>query len=277
MNQEKVGFFRRLGIAVARPKEYGKLANKSVGNTIGTFFVISLVETILLMILVVLLVNAAIAVVDNMIPSIPDFSITDGQLSINNSEPIRQLDEQSQTLIIVDTDITLNEVQDKYAEDVFKVMGYMAITKDGMIIKQETATQTQYFEEFGIDFNKEQAVDFYESYIKGTFKTAFIITVFLFMIFGIFIGKLLGGIIFGVFGLLIASMQNKRLSFGKLFNIAMYATVTTTLMFIFGGFIFVFFPVWTGIKLVIISLYIIFAIKHIPSDDDNNVIEQKIE
>lgn len=278
-NKEKVGFFKRLGIAVARPKEYGKLANQKVGNTIGTFFVVSLVETILLMILVVLLINAAIAVIDNVIPTIPDFNITNGQLSINNSEPIRQLDEQTQTLIIVDTNITLDQVQDTYADDVFKVMGYMAITKDGIIVKQETSTQTQYFEQIGFDFDKSQLVQFYEGYIKENFKTILIITLFIFMLVGIFIGKLIGGLMFGVFAWLIASIQNKKLSFKKLFNIAMYAGVTTTLMFIFGGFILIVFPVWTGIKLVIISLYIIFAIKHIPSEDDNNnnVIETKIE
>lgn len=271
--KEKVGFFKRLGIAIARPREYGKLANQSVGNTIGTFFIVTLVQVIILMILIILLVNFVIGLGDKYIPQIPEFTITDGQLVTENKEPMIYKTEGSEMLFILDANIVLDEIQSTYANEIFASGEYMAIVKDGLIMREGTTVQSLTFEKMTNDvYTKSNLLEFYDLYIKGFFKTAFLISMFIFLTIVIFTCKLIGGLIFGLFGWFVASIQDKKLSFAKLFNIAMYAGVTTALMFILGGFILFIIPMWTGVKFVIISLYIIFAIKNIPSDTEKNNI-----
>ncbi len=269
--KEKVGFFRRLGIAIARPREYGKLANQSIGNTVGTFFIVTLIQVAFLMVLITLLFNFVTGIADKYIPQIPEFTITNGQLTTESKEPLIYKTEGNEMLFILDANIAVSELQTQYANEIFGSGEYMIIAKDGLTMREGTTTQTLYFDKIVNDvYTKSNLIEFYDVYIKGFFKTVFLISMFIFLTIFIFVGKLIGGLIFGVLGLIVASMQNKKLSFAKLFNIAMYAGVTTTLMFLLGGFMFFFVPMWTGAKLVIITLYIIFAIKGIPSDEEKN-------
>lgn len=266
---EKVGFFKRLGIAIARPKQYSKLANQSILNTVGTFFVVSLVQVIVVMLLIVMLVNAAVKIGDEYIPQIPEFTISNGILTLQDNEPIILSDDQ--TLFILDANIFIEDVQNTYSNDVFSVTQYIAIVKDGVAIKQGEVIEKYDFKEFITeDYSKSSLMEFYEVYIKGFFKDVFLVTMFIFLFLLIFIGKLFGGIMFSIFGFIVSKIQNKSISFKQLFNISMYAGVLTTLMFILGGFMFVFIPMWIGIKSVIIAIYIIVAIKHLPKDENKN-------
>ena len=38
-NEEKIGFFKRIGIAMTNPKDYHKIAKQSAGKSIGIYFI----------------------------------------------------------------------------------------------------------------------------------------------------------------------------------------------------------------------------------------------
>lgn len=269
-SKEKIGFFRRLGIAIARPREYSKLANQSVANTIGTFFIVALVQVIALMVLMVLIFNFILGIAEEYIPQIPEFTISNGQLTIEQSEPIIYETDQNELLLIVDSNTVIQDAKNQYANEIYGSGEYMLIAKDGIETRQGTSLQTLYFKDLGNqEYTKDNLVEFFNVYIKGFFKTVFLVAMFIFLLMFIYIGKLIGGLIFSILGWIIANIQGKKLSFSQLFNISMYAGVTTTLMFLLGGFMFSFIPMWMGTKLVIITLYIIFAINHMP------VVEEK--
>ena len=267
--KEKVGFFKRLGIGIASPKQYSRLANQSVLNTVGTFFIVSLIQVIVVMLLVVMLVNAAVKIADEYIPQIPEFAISNGELTLQDNTPIML--KEADTLFIVDSNILLDQVQDTYSNDVFSVTQYIAIAKDGFALKQgETLDRYQFSEFIKEDYTRSDLMEFYESYVKGFFKDVFLVTMFIFLFLLIFIGKIFGGIMFSIFGFIVSKIQDKNVSFKQLFNISMYAGMLPTLMFLLGGFMFVIIPTWIGIKYVIISIYIIIAIKHLPEDENKN-------
>lgn len=274
MENEKIGFIKRLGIGLVRPKEYNKLAKQTVGNTIFTFFVVTIVQVTVIVALLLYVFSIVGNLADQYMGKLPDFTITKNGITTNLTEPIIVEDEGQISLFIFDASTSLNNMSTTYSDKILPAVDYVLVGTDGIKIQSASGSQLYNFDSKTIgdgEISKSDIINFIGQFLQKTLIIAIAITLIIFL----FIGKIIGGIVFALFGLIIANMQQKKIGFKELFNISMYAGTLTALMFLLGGFIYTVSSIWCFVQLVIICIYVYLAIKNYSIVD--NDIKVKIK
>lgn len=274
MENEKIGFFKRLGIGLVKPKEYSKLAKQTVGNTIFTFLVVTIIQVAVIVALLVYVFGLVENMADQYMSKLPDFIITKDGITTNLAEPIIVEDEGQISLFIFDANTSLTNMSTTYSDKILPAVDYVLVGTDGIKIQSVSGSQLYNFDSKTIgdnEISKGDIIDFVGQFLQKTLIIAIAITLIIFL----FIGKIIGGIVFALFGLIIANMQQKKIGFKELFNISMYAGTLTALMFLLGGFIYTVSSIWCFVQLVIICIYVYLAIRNYPIENNNIKIEIK--
>ncbi len=274
MENEKIGFIKRLGIGLVRPKEYNKLANQTVGNTIFTFFVVTIIQVAVIVVLLLYLFSIVGNLANQYISQLPDFTITKDGITTNLTEPIIVEDEGQISLFIFDTNTSISNMSTTYSDKIIPAVDYVLVGSDGLKIQSSSGNQIYNFDSKTIgdnEISKSDIINFIGKFLQKTL----IIAIAIILVIILFIAKIIGGIIFALFGLIIANMQQKKIGFKELFNISMYAGTLTALMFLLGGFIFTVSSVWCFAQLLIICIYVYLAIKNYSITNNDIKVEIK--
>lgn len=275
---KKIGFFKRIAIAIAKPKEYDKLSRQKTRNTIGTITLIALLQTLVLAGLIIFLGYNLISILDEQIKLIPDFSISNQGLTIQMEAPYIYKAEDNSTLVVIDSNMTMEEIKNNYSSDIFSATDYILISNDQLSIR--TADNKDYFEFSQLEpdkvYTKQSVIDIYKNALNSTtFKVICVIIALIIWVYFI-IANIFMGLIYSVIAIIVANIEKKKISYKRLYNISVYAQVTTIFLSIIQLLTFIVIPMWSVIKSIIICIYIIFGIKNCIGDEDKE-ITAKIE
>ena len=272
--KEKLGLFKRLGIAIAKPKDYEKLADEKTGRTIGTFILISLVQTICICAFLFYIGNVLLTALNQWISEFPEFSFSKSGFESNMEEPFVYYDDDLTIYVNVDDNKTIKEIKEENSDKIYATVDYIILGKDGVVAKNDGELETFIFADNLNEqtFNKTNVIEFCNKYLVNKMLAIVVVITGIFIWIFVAIFKFIGGLIYGLIGMAIASIQGKDIKFGKLYNIAMYAGVTTTIIGLFDLFVYP-IPFWGTLKIVIICLYMGFGIKYIDVKDNNNGID----
>lgn len=279
---EKIGFFKRLFIAIFKPSEYDKLSTQKTRKAIGTIVGLSFLQTIVLIALLVLMIMNLSSVVIQKIALIPDFTVSKDGLNMQMEAPIVYKTEDSLGLIIIDSNKTIEELKKQYSSDIFSATDYILIAKDEAIARSATKKENLNYSEILENkvFTKQQIIDECKKAMSTTeFKTtiiiiAIIIVLIIFLYF--IISNIINALIFSVIALIVCNIQNKKIRYKRLFNISVYATVTTIILSILQIATFIIIPYYIFIKAIIVTVYIIYGIKNCKNDGEN-IIDSKVQ
>lgn len=260
MPQKAPNIFQQFGLAFV-PTKYDMLTKVKVGSMILFVTLLALVST------VISFVNYMISIksidVNALVDRLPDFTITDGNLEIEEDF----LYEEGDMYVYITDDVegfTYGDAAEKAAD------GYRDIILVGQkqiyIMQNRGELRYQYvgFETFGRNkkLSKERAVDALMPYLMSVTIVLYIFT---------FLGRILGYFLFAavylLFAMLIAAIGKKQLKPAALFRVAVYAKV---LMFVAAMILelipFVSFSVPFLLRVVITIVFMAFAIAKLPDN-----------
>lgn len=227
-----MNFFQEVFKSITNPKDYGYFANETSRKSLAYFILLINIIAILWMLPATIesrnLVHSAINEAENFYNTqLPEFKLSNGQLEVDAQMPLI-LQQDSNGVIIVDT---TGQTTEAYLED--RPQG-MLITRDELFIKQSGSRyRTIFFKDLEIDqFTKTDGKKLmnqilpYLRYLPALLfilgMTFFIFVSFFFLMILTFIGQIL------------SSVQNKDLSFRKVFNITTHA-MTFPLILVLGN------------------------------------------
>lgn len=133
--EKKVGFFKSFGIAIAKPKQYYKIANNSVLKVIGMYFLISILCTIVLMGGLYLIFKNLLVMAKDYISNLPEFSISKNGFIAQMEKPIEYYDSISGVLVYIDSNITFEEIKSINIDKIYSSNQYFLMGNDAFSIK----------------------------------------------------------------------------------------------------------------------------------------------
>lgn len=270
---KKIGFFKRIAIAISRPKEYDKLSRQKTRNTIGTITLLALLQTLVIAGLLIFLGYNIITILDEPIKQIPDFSLSNQGLTIQMEAPYIYKSEDSSTLVVIDSAINMEQIKNDYSLDIFSVTNYILISNNQIEIRN--ADKKDYFEfsKLAPDkiYTKQSVIDICKNALNSTtFKLICVVIALIIWVY-ITIVNIFMGLIYSVIAIIVASIERKKISYKRLYNISVYAQVTTIFLSIIQVLTLILIPMWSVIRSIIICIYIVFGIKNCTDDDDKNI------
>ena len=266
----KIGFFKRMAIAIAKPKEYDKLSKQRTRNTILTIVILSVIQTLVLFGLLIFLGSSLISILDEKTKIIPDFTLSNQGLTVQMESPFVYKTEDNTILVIVDSAINMEEIKNNYSSDIFSATDYILISNDQLVVR--TATQKDYFEFSQLPeekiYTKQSVIELYHNALNSiVFKVICVVIAIMICIYFI-IANIFMGLIYSVIAIIVTNIEKKKINYKRLYNISIYAQVTTILLSMIQLLTFIVIPFWGAVKSIIICLYIIFGIKGCKEDDD---------
>lgn len=276
----KIGFFSRIKIAVAKLENYGMFLGEKTSVAVKYFFLIvlilatvmALVETYSMM----KMVNKGYQYVKN---EMPDFSYSDGNLTF--SENTQGYDEEFDIYMIADTADSVSDEAIQQYRDTIKSTGIIFL-KDKMIYKVG-ADEAQYkytdlASQYGVNsLDKAALIEKIDSI--GIMGIAF--TIFVILVIGLYFVELISvfmdWILLTIFAFFSAKICRLNMNFKQAFNISIYAltlSIILSMLYNIAYYLFGFYTEYFRTVYFLISyVYIVAVILMIKSD----LLKQQIE
>jgi len=260
MEPKKLNFFEQINYAVTKPKQYNKLSMVSGGRLTGFVFLLMLIVTIIsTLIPIVNAFTGSDGIYNRIQEELPYFEMKDGNLFVE--ERYENFDNNNYILVDTTIDAFNYEDIDKNYDQVF------LISKTNYF--QYSAGKTQEF-----DFKVFQGYNFTKDIIEVFKPFVYIIlalvVVFIYL-FGVG-GYFLSGLFYSLLGLFASSVSNTKLSFRKIFIIAIYSKVTMKLVYTLTGILGLAIP--SGVKniiaIIVTCTYLVFGILSHKSEESNS-------
>lgn len=258
--QKAPNVFQQFALAFV-PAKYDRLTKVKVGSMILFVTLLAFIAT------VISFVNYMISLtsidVNALVDRLPDFTITDGNLEIEEDF----LYEEGDMYVYITDDVegfTYGDAAEKAADGYRDII--LAGRKQVFVMQNRGVPKYQYvgFEIFGRNkqLSKERAVDALMPLLMGV-----IIVLYIFTFLGRILGYFLFAAVYLLVAMLIASIAKKQLKPAALFRVAVYAKV---LMFVVAMILelipFVSFSVPFLLRVVVTIGFMAFAIAKLPDD-----------
>lgn len=166
-NEEKIGFFKRIGIAMTNPKDYNKIAKQSAGKSIGIYFFISIIYSIVIMAILFFFCKTFSVMAKEYVSNLPEFSISKNGFIAQMEKPIDFYDNTSGALIYIDSNTTLEEIKSINVDKIYSSNAYILIGTDAFSIKSTEDIISMTFLEL---FEKDEMNDSSNEYLQETDK-----------------------------------------------------------------------------------------------------------
>ncbi|MBE5821135.1 MAG: DUF1189 domain-containing protein [Clostridiales bacterium] len=149
-NKEKIGFLKRLSIVMTKPKEYHKIAKQSAGKSIGMYFIMAILYTIVLVAILFFFYQTLLNMAKDYIDKLPEFSISKNGFISQMEQPINFYDNTIGSLIYIDSNITLEEIRNINVDKIYGSNAYVLIGTDAFSVKSaEDIINMTFLELFG--------------------------------------------------------------------------------------------------------------------------------
>ncbi|MBM7662453.1 maltodextrin utilization protein YvdJ [Bacillus mesophilus] len=266
--KKKLPFFRKFKYAIVKPSAYPEMVQEGVKRAI--LYLLLLALTLGVISATYHTVTSAIsynAFISNLKKDVPDFALENGELTVEGDEPIiYEENTVGETFIIDDTGTYTRESVDTLLTEYSTVV---LVTKE-YIITADGAEITEYrFSDFG-DFyvDKEMLLSFLP------YLTWLLVLVGIGIVFWFFVSKLIMGFLYALFGMIVASILKKKMSYGKLYSLGLYAITVPSILAIILSMIGFSLP-WV-MYVAIVIVYYVLALRSL-SVVESNQAEDLIE
>ena len=274
-SQEKIGFFKRMKIAVFKLEEYGVFLGERLSKSFKYFFLLILLLTVVVVISESYsfynMLNTGISYVKN---ELPEFSYSDGNIKFDNN--VEAYDRTYEFKLYVNTDDEVSEeTLNLYKNDIYSTQDGLIILKDKLIyIIQGTSfesTYTELFEKFNFSFsNKQDLVNLIDSVGASNIVIIYAFSSFI-SVYLVNIIYILGDlVVIAVFGYIASRICGIKFKMAPMITLSIYSLTLSIILtgiynivFALTGFVIKYFDI---MYLLIAYVYIIAAIFMIKYD-----------
>lgn len=286
MEENKIGFFKRVKMAIFNLEDYKIFANESFSKAFGYFVKIIAIITLVLAIFTTVRLRNQIDKLSTYIKDeFPEFSYENGNLNI--TEKAEAYDKEYNAKLVVDTSDGLTEEQVQEYRDLSKDGYYsLVLLKDKAYFSagnyEYSLTYSDVLGNIGIkNIDKTGLVNDYLNE-DMMFKLTFVI--FVYSIIVLFFTNLLtlieDVVIIAIFGWLASSICRAAVSFSKTAKLAAYAVTLSlilstiySIVYSFTGFEIKYFQI---MYMIISYIYIVAAVLIIKADNTDNGVGQEV-
>lgn len=188
---------------------------------------------------------------------IPDFSIEDGQLDVEDQFEF----EEGDTYVYIDTKHG-GMTQEKITDRLYRYGSVIIADSDTLVIKNSGQIQTLSFSDLDLEITKSEMIAAFSPFVT-IMVAAGMVVIFLFMEAAFFFGV----IFVGLFGMIVASCMQAKLTFGELYKLGIYARTTPLLIKAVLSFLPFGIPFFWVISLGISLGYLAGAIRNMNTPD----------
>lgn len=274
-SQEKIGFFKRIKIAVFKLEEYGFFLGERLSKSFKYFFLLILLLTVVMVAAGAYdfynMLNTGFSYVKN---ELPEFSYSDGSLKFERNVEAYDRDYEFKLYINTDDDVS-NETLTSYKDDIYSVQDGIILLKDKVIyITQGNSLENTYekiINMYNLNIsNKQDFVNLIDSvgvfniviiYAVSSFISAYLINV---------IYILLDLVVIAAFGYVASRICGIKFKVAPMITLSIYSLTLSIILtgiynvvLVFTGFVIKYFEI---MYLLIAYVYIIAAIFMIKYD-----------
>ena len=236
---KKQGFFKKVWYSITKIERYPELAAQGVGKA---FSYISKVVAILAIILSLgsiyqsyQILQEGVAYLQN---EFPEFSYSDGILSIDSENPITISAEDSYVgEAIIDTKTQDEQTINQYISEIEQNGDGIIVLNNRVIVKNSSISGTISYEyakildQVGVkEFNKQDFINYISSSQMYNFYISIFLTSFVYSFVMCLLTTLSNAVFLAIFGYLTTWIAKIRMRFVAVFNMAVYSLTLSTIL-----------------------------------------------
>ncbi len=236
---KKQGFFKKVWNSITKIEKYPEMAAQGVGKA---FSYISKVVAILAIILSLgsiyqsyQILQEGVAYLQN---EFPEFSYSDGILSIDSENPITISAEDSYVgEAIIDTKTQDEQTINQYISEIEQNGDGIIVLNNRVIVKNSSISGTisyeyaKILEQVGIkEFNKQDFINYISSSQMYNFYISIFLTSFVYSFVMCLLTTLSNAVFLAIFGYLTTWITKIRMRFVAVFNMAVYSLTLSTIL-----------------------------------------------
>ena len=232
-----MGFFKKVKYSIFNIEKYPEMATEGIGNTLSYIAKLVMILAVVLSVWTLYqtyqMINEGTSYLEN---EFPDFSYSDGTLTVDSEEAIIIENEQFGK-IIVDTNTDSEETINQYLNQINEYGTGALILKNRAVLKNITTTREvpyNYQESFNsinlTEFSKQDVVNYVQNGEINSLYFSVFISLFIYSFAMYFINTLWYAIIIGIVGYFTMWMLKMKMRFVAVFNMAIYALTLSTIL-----------------------------------------------
>ena len=232
-----MGFFKKVKYSIFNIEKYPEMATEGIGNTLSYIAKLVMILAVVLSLWTLYqtyqMINEGTSYLEN---EFPDFSYSDGTLTVDSEEAIIIENEQFGK-IIVDTNTDSEETINQYLNQINEYGTGALILKNRAVLKNITMigeVSYNYQESFNsinlTEFSKQDVVNYVQNGEINSLYFSLFISLFIYSFAMYFINTLWYAIIIGIVGYFTMWMLKMKMRFVAVFNMAIYALTLSTIL-----------------------------------------------
>ena len=232
-----MGFFKKVKYSIFNIEKYPEMATEGIGNTLSYIAKLVMILAVVLSVWTLYqtyqMINEGTSYLEN---EFPDFSYSDGTLTVDSEEAIIIENEQFGK-IIVDTNTDSEETINQYLNQINEYGTGALVLKNRAVLKNITMigeVSYNYQESFNsinlIEFSKQDVVNYVQNGEINSLYFSVFISLFIYSFAMYFINTLWYAIIIGIVGYFTMWMLKMKMRFVAVFNMANYALTLSTIL-----------------------------------------------
>ena len=272
-----MGFFKKVKYSICNIEKYPEMATEGIGKALTYIAKLVVILAIVLSIWTLYqtyqMIREGTTYLENQFP---DFSYSDGTLTVN-SEDIITIDNEQFGRIIVDTSTDSEETINQYLNSINEYGAGALILKNRVVLKNITMVgEISYNYKESLDsinltaFNKQDVVNYVNDGQINSLYFSIFITLFIYGFSMYFINTLWYAIIISIVGYFTMWVLKMRMRYVAVFNMTIYALTLSTILniiYLIVNIVFNFTIEYFSIMYVTVAtIYLLAAIFIIKSD-----------
>ena len=232
-----MGFLKKVKYSIFNIEKYPEMATEGIGNTLSYIAKLVMILAVVLSVWTLYqtyqMINEGTSYLEN---EFPDFSYSDGTLTVDSEEAIIIENEQFGK-IIVDTNTDSEETINQYLNQINEYGTGALVLKNRAVLKNITMigeVSYNYQESFNsinlIEFSKQDVVNYVQNGEINSLYFSVFISLFIYSFAMYFINTLWYAIIIGIVGYFTMWMLKMKMRFVAVFNMAVYALTLSTIL-----------------------------------------------
>lgn len=232
-----MGFFKKLKYSIFNIEKYPEMATEGIGKALSYIAKLVVVLAIVLSIWTLYqtyqMINEGTNYLEN---EFPDFSYSDGTLTVD-SEEVLVFENEQFGKIIVDTNTDSDETINQYLNQINEYGTGALVLKNRVVLKNITMigeVSYNYQESLNsmnlTEFNKQDVVNYVQNGEINSLYFSVFISLFIYSFAMYFINTLWYAIIIGIVGYFTMWILKMKMRFVAVFNMAVYALTLSTIL-----------------------------------------------
>ena len=232
-----MGFFKKVKYSIFNIEKYPELATEGVGKAISYIAKLVVILAIVLSVWTLYqtyqMINEGTNYIEN---EFPDFSYSDGMLTVDSEEAIVIENEQFGK-IIVDTNTDSEETINQYLNQINEYGAGAIVLKNRVVLKNITMIgEVSYNYKESLDsmnlteFNKQDVINYVQNGQINTLYFSLFISLFIYSFAMYFINTLWYAIIIGLVGYFTMWILKMKMRYVAVFNMSIYALTLSTIL-----------------------------------------------